>query len=256
VGWRRAYRVRQAFWTCNLDDGLRMLKQAIHSHVITSHHAVPLIVGFRRSGSAPTDRIRLIAELLGRSLSGEGLSAGLGELEAMSHFAGDAVAVYFGCGEFPAACGLESEIGEYLLGPGESSSAWETFPPARRGTRTVTRTLPRMVLRAFSEASVRPVPGLHRARERRRRILARWPMETCRSVALPEQGQGLWPRMRASRSGMSSAGFLSAPAFSEFGTAASRAAAYRDARAGPQVLAERQVARQLLKRRRKTLGDD
>src|SRR6266481_7330234 len=42
---------------------------------------------------------------------------------------------------------------KYLLGPGESSSAWETFPPGSTWTRTVTRTLPRMVLRAFSETS-------------------------------------------------------------------------------------------------------
>src|ERR1700730_4916142 len=33
------------FWTCNLDNGLRMLKQAIHSHIITSHYAVPLMLG-------------------------------------------------------------------------------------------------------------------------------------------------------------------------------------------------------------------
>src|SRR6202790_720272 len=36
------------FWTCNLDNGLHMLKQAIHSHIITSHYAVPLMLG--RSG--------------------------------------------------------------------------------------------------------------------------------------------------------------------------------------------------------------
>jgi NAD(P)-dependent dehydrogenase (short-subunit alcohol dehydrogenase family) len=36
------------FWTCNLDNGLRMLKQAIHSHIITSHYAVPLMLGSRR----------------------------------------------------------------------------------------------------------------------------------------------------------------------------------------------------------------
>jgi len=33
------------FWTVNLDNGLRMLKQAIHSHIITSHFAVPLMLG-------------------------------------------------------------------------------------------------------------------------------------------------------------------------------------------------------------------
>src|SRR5713101_324675 len=31
------------FWRANLDNGLRMLKQAIHSHIITSHFAVPLM---------------------------------------------------------------------------------------------------------------------------------------------------------------------------------------------------------------------
>ncbi len=37
------------FWTANLDNGLRMLKQAIHSHIITSHYAVPLMLGLPRS---------------------------------------------------------------------------------------------------------------------------------------------------------------------------------------------------------------
>jgi NAD(P)-dependent dehydrogenase (short-subunit alcohol dehydrogenase family) len=36
------------FWTVNLDNGLRMLNQAIHSHIITSHYAVPLMLGRRR----------------------------------------------------------------------------------------------------------------------------------------------------------------------------------------------------------------
>jgi NAD(P)-dependent dehydrogenase (short-subunit alcohol dehydrogenase family) len=35
------------FWKLNLDNGLRMLKQAIHSHIITSHYAVPLMLGRR-----------------------------------------------------------------------------------------------------------------------------------------------------------------------------------------------------------------
>jgi len=35
----------KAFWTVNLDNGLAMLKQAIHSHIITSHYAVPLMLG-------------------------------------------------------------------------------------------------------------------------------------------------------------------------------------------------------------------
>lgn len=38
----------KTFWTVNLDNGLRMLKQAIHSHIITSYYAVPLMLG--RSG--------------------------------------------------------------------------------------------------------------------------------------------------------------------------------------------------------------
>jgi len=33
------------FWAVNLENGLHMLKQAIHSHVITSHYAVPLMLG-------------------------------------------------------------------------------------------------------------------------------------------------------------------------------------------------------------------
>ncbi|MFZ1929674.1 MAG: SDR family oxidoreductase [Candidatus Sulfotelmatobacter sp.] len=33
------------FWTVNLENGLRMLKQAIHSHVITAHFAAPLMLG-------------------------------------------------------------------------------------------------------------------------------------------------------------------------------------------------------------------
>jgi NAD(P)-dependent dehydrogenase (short-subunit alcohol dehydrogenase family) len=36
------------FWTVNLENGLRMLKQAIHSHIITSHYALPLMLGRRR----------------------------------------------------------------------------------------------------------------------------------------------------------------------------------------------------------------
>jgi NAD(P)-dependent dehydrogenase (short-subunit alcohol dehydrogenase family) len=32
------------FWDVNLDNGLRMLKQAIHSHVITAHYAAPLML--------------------------------------------------------------------------------------------------------------------------------------------------------------------------------------------------------------------
>src|SRR5271169_6552620 len=35
------------FWKVNLENGLGMLKQAIHSHIITSHYAVPLMLGRR-----------------------------------------------------------------------------------------------------------------------------------------------------------------------------------------------------------------
>ena len=37
------------FWNADLAKGLQMLKQAIHSHIITSHYAVPLMLG-RRGG--------------------------------------------------------------------------------------------------------------------------------------------------------------------------------------------------------------
>ncbi len=37
------------FWTVNLENGLQMLKQAIHSHIITAHYAAPLMLG-RRGG--------------------------------------------------------------------------------------------------------------------------------------------------------------------------------------------------------------
>jgi NAD(P)-dependent dehydrogenase (short-subunit alcohol dehydrogenase family) len=36
------------FWKVNLDNGLAMLNQAIHSHIITSHFAVPLMLGRNR----------------------------------------------------------------------------------------------------------------------------------------------------------------------------------------------------------------
>jgi NAD(P)-dependent dehydrogenase (short-subunit alcohol dehydrogenase family) len=38
----------KTFWTVNLEKGLGMLKQAIHSHIITAHYAVPLMLGRRR----------------------------------------------------------------------------------------------------------------------------------------------------------------------------------------------------------------
>ena len=51
-------------------------------------------------------------------MAGKGLGAGLGKFEADEPFAGDAVAVYFRCGEFPAACRLQSKIGEILARAG------------------------------------------------------------------------------------------------------------------------------------------
>jgi NAD(P)-dependent dehydrogenase (short-subunit alcohol dehydrogenase family) len=35
----------KTFWMINLENGLGMMKQAIHSHIITSHYAVPLMLG-------------------------------------------------------------------------------------------------------------------------------------------------------------------------------------------------------------------
>lgn len=35
------------FWKTNLENGLGMLKQAVHSHIITAHHAAPLMLGRR-----------------------------------------------------------------------------------------------------------------------------------------------------------------------------------------------------------------
>jgi len=46
----------KSFWTLKLESGLRMLKQAVHSHIITSHYAVPLIVGSGRNGSKKSHR--------------------------------------------------------------------------------------------------------------------------------------------------------------------------------------------------------
>jgi NAD(P)-dependent dehydrogenase (short-subunit alcohol dehydrogenase family) len=33
------------FWEHSLEDGLRLLRQAVETHIITSHHAVPLMIG-------------------------------------------------------------------------------------------------------------------------------------------------------------------------------------------------------------------
>lgn len=37
------------FWKVNLENGLHMLKQAVHSHIITAHYAAPLMLGRRRA---------------------------------------------------------------------------------------------------------------------------------------------------------------------------------------------------------------
>jgi NAD(P)-dependent dehydrogenase (short-subunit alcohol dehydrogenase family) len=37
------------FWKVNLENGLHMLKQAVHSHIITAHYAAPLMLG-RKGG--------------------------------------------------------------------------------------------------------------------------------------------------------------------------------------------------------------
>lgn len=37
------------FWKVNLSNGLQMLKQAVHSHIVTAHYAAPLMLG--RSGA-------------------------------------------------------------------------------------------------------------------------------------------------------------------------------------------------------------
>src|SRR6202795_5085767 len=37
------------FWTVSLENGLKMLKQAVHSHIITAHYAAPLMLG-RKGG--------------------------------------------------------------------------------------------------------------------------------------------------------------------------------------------------------------
>jgi NAD(P)-dependent dehydrogenase (short-subunit alcohol dehydrogenase family) len=39
------------FWQVNLENGLAMLKQAIHSHIITSHYATPLMLGRGAGGT-------------------------------------------------------------------------------------------------------------------------------------------------------------------------------------------------------------
>jgi NAD(P)-dependent dehydrogenase (short-subunit alcohol dehydrogenase family) len=35
----------KTFWTVNLENGLQMLRQAVHSHIITAHYTVPLMLG-------------------------------------------------------------------------------------------------------------------------------------------------------------------------------------------------------------------
>ncbi|MGD0990726.1 MAG: SDR family oxidoreductase [Candidatus Sulfotelmatobacter sp.] len=41
------------FWELNLDKGLQMLKQAVHSHIVTSHYAVPLMLERKRRNGCP-----------------------------------------------------------------------------------------------------------------------------------------------------------------------------------------------------------
>jgi NAD(P)-dependent dehydrogenase (short-subunit alcohol dehydrogenase family) len=50
------------FWECHLENGLRMLKQAVHSHIITSRYAVPLMVGSGRKRTKKRSR-RIIFEI-------------------------------------------------------------------------------------------------------------------------------------------------------------------------------------------------
>src|SRR6202795_3802372 len=51
------------FWRANLDNGLRMLKQAIHSHIITSHFAVPLMFGRAKAKSSGNKPRPIIFEI-------------------------------------------------------------------------------------------------------------------------------------------------------------------------------------------------
>ena len=46
------------FWETNLENGLQMLKQAVHSHIITSHYAVPLMLGSARRRGKKKGRSR------------------------------------------------------------------------------------------------------------------------------------------------------------------------------------------------------
>jgi NAD(P)-dependent dehydrogenase (short-subunit alcohol dehydrogenase family) len=46
------------FWATNLENGLKMLKQAIHSHIITAHYAVPLMLENKQPGRKPSDASR------------------------------------------------------------------------------------------------------------------------------------------------------------------------------------------------------
>lgn len=48
------------FWNANLDNGLRMLRQAIHSHIITSHFAVPLMFGRKKTKGGSRGKSRPI----------------------------------------------------------------------------------------------------------------------------------------------------------------------------------------------------
>ena len=44
----------KGFWSANLENGLLMLKQAVHSHIITAHFGAPLMIGGKREkGNVP-----------------------------------------------------------------------------------------------------------------------------------------------------------------------------------------------------------
>src|SRR3984957_14170683 len=44
-GGDRLTQFGKGFWSANLENGLQMLKQALHSHIITAHFAAPLMFG-------------------------------------------------------------------------------------------------------------------------------------------------------------------------------------------------------------------
>src|SRR2546427_12871893 len=80
------------------------------------------------AGRDLTERTRSIVERLGRGLPGKDLRAGLREFEADEPVAGDAAAVHFRGGEFPAAGGLEGGVGRrFWRGGGNEIGVWGVF---------------------------------------------------------------------------------------------------------------------------------